>query len=125
MADISKTSPLERASVQSAHQVIKPHIHLTPVLTSKTLSALASSPQSAKALVGTPFEGRTPAHPKINFFFKCENLQRAGAFKARGAFHALLQLSDEERSRGVVTTSSGMIAILIDFPQIFIVAFQR
>lgn len=125
MADISKTLPLQRSSVQSAHQVIKPHIHLTPVLTSKTLSALASSPQSVKALVGTPFEGRAPAHPKISFFFKCENLQRAGAFKARGAFHALMRLSDEERSRGVVTTSSGMIAILIDFPRIFIMAFQR
>jgi threo-3-hydroxy-L-aspartate ammonia-lyase len=40
-------------------------------------------------------------------FFKCENLQRAGAFKFRGAYNALAQLSDEERSRGVITYSSG------------------
>lgn len=118
MADISKTLPLERASVQSAHELIKPYVHLTPVLTSTTLSALASTPRSAKALIGTPYEGRTPAHPKINLFFKCENFQRVGAFKARGAFHALMRLSDEERSRGVVTTSSGMIAILIYYPPI-------
>lgn len=113
MADISKTLPLQRASVQSAHELIRSYVHLTPVLTSTTLSALASAPQSAEALVGTPYEGRTPAHPKINLFFKCENFQRIGAFKARGAFHALLRLSDEERSRGVVTTSSGMNAIPI------------
>lgn len=119
MADISKTLPLQKASVKSAHELIKPHIHLTPVLTSTTLSALASAPQSAEALIGTPYEGRTPAHPTIKIFFKCENLQRVGAFKARGAFHALMRLSDEERSKGVVTTSSGMIAILIFCPPIY------
>lgn len=112
MADISKTAPLQRTSVQSAHKMIKPHIHLTPVLTSTTLSTLASTPQSPEALDGTPFEGRTPAHPKINLFFKCENLQRTGAFKVRGAFHAMMRLNDEERSRGVVTASSGMTTIL-------------
>lgn len=112
MADIEKTLPLERSSVQAAHELIKPHIHLTPVLTSATLSTLASTPQTPEALVGTPYEGRTPANPRVNFFFKCENYQRIGAFKARGAFHALMRLSDEERARGVVTTSSGGIAIL-------------
>ena len=40
-------------------------------------------------------------------FFKCENFQKAGAFKFRGATNAILQLSDEERKRGVVTHSSG------------------
>jgi hypothetical protein len=49
----------------------------------------------------------------MNLFFKCENFQRVGAFKARGAFHAVLRLSDEERARGVVTTSSGMTIYLI------------
>lgn len=107
MADIAKTLPLERASVQSAHELIKPHIHLTPVTTSTTLSTLASTPQSPKALAGTPYAGKIPAKPRINFFFKCENYQRIGAFKARGAFHALMRLTEEERARGVVTTSSG------------------
>ncbi len=102
------SSFLQRSFVQSAHELIKPHIHLTPVLTCTTLSTLASTPQSAAVLIGTPFEGRTPAHPRMNLFFKCENFQRVGAFKARGAFHAVLRLSDEERARGVVTTSSGM-----------------
>jgi threonine dehydratase len=43
----------------------------------------------------------------ISLFFKCENLQRAGAFKARGAFNKLLSLKESERSRGVVAFSSG------------------
>jgi len=107
MAALDQTLPLKRASVQSAHERIKDHIHLTPVLTSTTLSNLASTPQTPEALIGTPWEGHRPAHPKINFFFKCENFQRIGAFKIRGAFHALSRLSKEELARGVVTHSSG------------------
>ena len=101
--------PLTRASVQSAHEIIKPHIHETPVLTNRTLNALASTPQSPSDLIGTPWEGQRPARPKINFFFKCENFQRVGAFKVRGAFHALGRLSKEELKKGVVTHSSGTI----------------
>lgn len=107
MADLSRTLPLERSSVQSAHERIKEHIQLTPVLTSTILSNLASTPQKPEALVGTPFEGQIPAHPRIHFFFKCENYQRIGAFKIRGAFHALSRLSPEELAKGVVTHSSG------------------
>lgn len=107
MADLSRTLPLERSSVQSAHKRIKEHIHLTPVLTSTTLSILASTPQIPETLIGTPFEGQRPAHPRINFFFKCENYQRTGAFKVRGAFHALSRLSNAELAKGVVTHSSG------------------
>lgn len=107
MADLSMTLPLERSSVQSAHERIKQHIKLTPVLTCTTLSNLASTPQTPEALVGTPFEGQRSAHPRINFFFKCENYQRNGAFKIRGAFHALSRLSQEELAKGVVTHSSG------------------
>jgi len=105
---VEQILPLQRSSVQSAHKLINPHIHLTPVLTSTTLSALASAPQTPEALVGTPFEGQIPARPRINFFFKCENYQRIGAFKSRGAFHALSRLSKEELSKGVVTHSSGI-----------------
>ena len=107
MAHLSGTLPLKRSSVQSAHERIKDHIHLTPVLTSTTLSNLASTPQTSEALIGTAFEGQRPAHPRIHFFFKCENYQRIGAFKIRGAFHALSQLSKDELARGVVTHSSG------------------
>lgn len=107
MAHLSKTLPLNRSSVQSAHERIKEHIKFTPVLTSTTLSNLASTPQAQEALNGTPFEGQRPAHPRIKFFFKCENYQRIGAFKIRGAFHALSRLSEDELARGVVTHSSG------------------
>lgn len=107
MTDPKPSLPLERSSVHTAHELIKKYIHRTPVLTSKTLSDLASAPQSPEALIGTPFEGQGPAKPKINFFFKCENYQRIGAFKSRGAFHALARLSKDELSRGVVTHSSG------------------
>ena len=107
MEEILKRLPLERSSVQTARTRIQEHIHVTPVMTSKTISDLASTPQSEEALVGTPFEGQTPACPKIQVFFKCENYQRIGAFKSRGAFHALSHLSGEQLSRGVVTHSSG------------------
>lgn len=83
------------------------YIHETPVLTCSTLNRLASAPQSPDDLVNTAFEGDIPARPRINFFFKCENFQHIGAFKARGAFHALARLSDEELRMGVVTHSSG------------------
>lgn len=108
MADRSKTLPLTRESVKSAHSLIEPYIHRTAVLTSTTLSNLSSTPQTPESLVGTPFEGQEPARPKINLFFKCENYQRIGAFKSRGAFHALSRLGDKEVQKGVVTHSSGM-----------------
>ncbi|KAI1933358.1 hypothetical protein LOZ66_006485 [Ophidiomyces ophidiicola] len=109
MAD---SRPLSRASIEAAYALVQPRVHITPVLTSRTLNNIASTPQSAESLAGSPFEGRPPARPKINLFFKCENFQKIGAFKARGAFHAVLRLCeslgvDAVRARGVVTHSSG------------------
>ncbi|KAJ5234093.1 uncharacterized protein N7469_005859 [Penicillium citrinum] len=112
------TSPAEQAqsltpaAIEAAYGLIQPYVHRTPLLTCKTLDSIASTPQSPESLVGTPFEGQTPARPKFRLFFKCENLQRIGAFKARGAFHALLRLIEERgeeevRRRGVITHSSG------------------
>ena len=77
---------------------------------------IASTPQTPESLIGTPYEGQEAARPKFRFFFKCENYQRIGAFKARGAFHALLRLieelgEDEVRRRGVITHSSGTMTI--------------
>lgn len=76
---------LTLADVQAAHARIKDHVHRTPVLTSRTLNEKAGA----------------------QLFFKCENLQKAGAFKARGATNAVALLSDEEAKLGVVTHSSG------------------
>src|SRR5207248_6286538 len=73
------------ADIAAAHERIKGAAHRTPVLTSV----------SADALVGA------------RVFFKCENLQRMGAFKFRGAYNALSQLRPEERKRGVLAFSSG------------------
>ena len=73
------------ADVAAAAERIAPHVHRTPVLTSRSVD------QRVGATV----------------FFKCENLQRAGAFKTRGAFNTLLQLSPAERKRGVLAYSSG------------------
>lgn len=70
------------------HQRIKPFIHKTPVLTSQLLDEIAG----------------------CNVFFKCENFQKMGAFKMRGAANAILSLTDEERLNGVVTHSSGNFA---------------
>ncbi|PMD44182.1 tryptophan synthase beta subunit-like PLP-dependent enzyme [Hyaloscypha variabilis F] len=114
MADPTKSPPLTRDSVIAAHALIKQYIHYTPVLTNATLTELASTPQSASALANTQWAGQEPAKPKIRLWFKCENLQKVGAFKVRGAFHALTRLVAEEgweagggRGRGVVTHSSG------------------
>ncbi|KAK4033629.1 hypothetical protein C8A01DRAFT_19443 [Parachaetomium inaequale] len=114
MADPSTAPPLTRASVQAAHKLIEPYIHKTPVLTNSTLDRLASTPRADAELEGTEWAGRTPAKPVLRFWFKCENFQKSGAFKARGAFHAIERLKQEPgwaegggRERGVVTHSSG------------------
>lgn len=74
--------------VQSAVKRIKPYVHNTPVLTSSTIDRMTNA----------------------TVFFKCENFQRMGAFKIRGATNAILQLTAEERARGVITHSSGNFA---------------
>jgi len=71
--------------VARAHERIKPQAKRTPVLTSATVDALTGA----------------------SVFFKCENFQRMGAFKFRGAYNALSQLSPDERRRGVIAFSSG------------------
>jgi threonine dehydratase len=105
MADISTTLPLEAASVAKAFEKIREHVHRTPLLTNQTIDKIASSSRT-----------NDPA-PGLNLFFKCENYQRIGAFKARGAFHAVTHLIEEMgletvRRRGVVTHSSGMFALV-------------
>ncbi len=111
--------PLTRTSVQEARALIKPHIHLTPLLTCSTLNRIASTPRSPDSLSNTPWAGRSPANPTLRFHFKCENLQKIGAFKARGAFHAVERLQNDPewvssggREKGVVTHSSGMFTSL-------------
>ncbi|KAK3402877.1 pyridoxal-phosphate dependent enzyme-domain-containing protein [Sordaria brevicollis] len=93
MADTNTCPPLTRASVLAAHALIKSYIHETPVLTNTTLDTLASTPRTAAELKGTEWDlevtGKQPARPKIRFWFKCENYQRIGAFKARGLFMLL------------------------------------
>ncbi|KAI0838719.1 tryptophan synthase beta subunit-like PLP-dependent enzyme [Hypoxylon sp. FL0890] len=108
MADPSTSPPLTRASVIAARELIKPFVHVTPVITSSSLSALASEPNPSS-------EGESrKAKPKLRLWFKCENFQKVGAFKARGAFHAIERLKKEPgwlagggAERGVVTHSSG------------------
>ena len=133
MADPSTSAPLTRASVAAAHDLVRPHVHRTPTVRKATLSALASRRRDAAELAGTTWEfelageagteagtgtgtrkRRTPANPRIRLWLKCENFQRVGAFKVRGAFHALERLAREPgwaegggRERGVVTHSSG------------------
>lgn len=113
MADISTCPPLTRQSVQTAHKRIEPYIHRTPTVTCETLNTIASTAQCERK-DGQPDTIRSDgkAKPKVRLFFKCENQQRIGAFKARGAFHALGRLIEEQglenvRKRGVVTHSSG------------------
>ncbi|KAI6354563.1 hypothetical protein MCOR25_008547 [Pyricularia grisea] len=116
MADPATSPPLERASIFAAHELIKPYVHRTPVLTNATLTALASTPRTAEDLRATRWADRAdrPARPVLRLWFKCENFQRIGAFKPRGAFHAVERLKlipgwleGQGRTNGVVTASSG------------------
>ncbi|KAK8015294.1 tryptophan synthase beta subunit-like PLP-dependent enzyme [Apiospora arundinis] len=105
MADPATSPPLTRASVQAARALIAPYVHHTPTLTNRTLTRLASTPRTREELRRYPEWERVenPASPKLRLWFKCENLQRVGAFKVRGAFHALGRLLGEEgfeRGRG-------------------------
>src|ERR671919_465102 len=71
--------------IREAAERVRPFVHRTPVITSRMFDEAA---------------GR-------RVFFKCENFQRAGAFKMRGATNKIQSLTDEERGRGVVAYSSG------------------
>ncbi|TNE69710.1 MAG: pyridoxal-phosphate dependent enzyme [Bacteroidetes bacterium] len=79
---------MEKSQLLDCYTKIRPYIHRTPVMTSRLLNEMAGA----------------------DLYFKCENLQRMGAFKMRGAIHAVLNLSPEQQSRGVVTHSSGNFA---------------
>ena len=76
---------LTSQTIRSAHARIKPYIHRTPVFSCKNLDDITGG----------------------KLFFKCENFQKVGAFKMRGAANAVLQLTPEELERGVATHSSG------------------
>lgn len=79
--------------VLAAHARIAPHIHRTPVLTSSFLNELTGA----------------------ELFFKCENFQKAGAFKVRGASNAVFGLRDDQLERGVATHSSGNHALSLSY----------
>src|SRR5260221_1222268 len=72
-------------TIEAAHERIASRIHRTPVLTSATIDALCGA----------------------DIFFKCENLQKTGSFKIRGATNTVFALTDEEATSGIITPSSG------------------
>jgi len=79
---------MQKQELLDCHTRIKPFIHRTPVLSSRLINEIVGA----------------------EVFFKCENFQRGGAYKMRGATNAILQLTNEERSKGVATHSSGNFA---------------
>lgn len=80
-------NPFKENLIQS-HQRIKPYIHNTAIISSKLINEIVGA----------------------DLYFKCENLQKMGAFKMRGAVNAILQLSDLQKKKGVITHSSGNFA---------------
>ena len=76
---------IELSEIRKARSRIKPFIHRTPVLTSLSLNKMIDS----------------------ELYFKCENFQKSGSFKIRGAANTVLQLNSQELEKGVVTASSG------------------
>ncbi|WP_353778500.1 pyridoxal-phosphate dependent enzyme [Winogradskyella sp. 3972H.M.0a.05] len=79
---------MKKDIIKNCSDRISKYIHKTPVLTSSAINNIA----------------------KAEVFFKCENFQRAGSYKIRGATNAILQLADEQKFKGVVTHSSGNFA---------------
>ena len=77
--------PVAYADIEAAAQRLEGFAHRTPVLTSTTVNRLVDA----------------------EVFFKCENFQRTGSFKFRGAYNALSQLSEAQKQAGVITYSSG------------------
>jgi threonine dehydratase len=82
---MTDTAQLQYSDIEQAAARIKGAAHRTPVLTSRTANAMAGA----------------------ELFFKCENLQRMGAFKFRGAYNAIARFSDAQKKAGVLTYSSG------------------
>jgi threonine dehydratase len=82
---MTRVSQVTYEDVAAAHERVRPYVVKTPVLSSQAIDARVEA----------------------KVFFKCENLQNMGAFKSRGAFNALSQLSAEEKKRGVLAFSSG------------------
>jgi threonine dehydratase len=85
MAEKNLFPMITKENIAEAHERIKPFIHRTPILTNETIDAMAG----------------------CSIFFKCENFQKIGAFKARGAMNAALQLPPEQRAKGIAAHSSG------------------
>ena len=77
-----------RQEVNAAYERVRPYVHRTPVLSSTLLNEIAET----------------------ELYFKCENFQKMGAFKMRGAINAISQLTDQQKVKGVVTHSSGNFA---------------
>ena len=73
------------SDIESAHQIVQKYAHRTPVLTSSSINKIVGS----------------------ELFFKCENFQKVGAFKFRGACNAVFSLSEKDARKGVATHSSG------------------
>ena len=76
---------ITREAIEHAEKIIKPYIHRTPVLTNKSINELTG----------------------IDFYFKCENFQKIGAFKIRGGMNATLSLNPAQLKNGIATHSSG------------------
>ncbi|WP_050928981.1 beta-hydroxyaspartate dehydratase BhcB [Aestuariivita boseongensis] len=93
MKDMTPSTIPTFQDMLDAHERIKPFIHCTPVLTSSYFNDLVGA----------------------ELFFKCENFQKAGAFKVRGASNAVFGLSDEMAERGVATHSSGNHALSLSY----------
>jgi threonine dehydratase len=79
---------MNKSDLLNCHDRIKPFIHNTPILKSTQINKMAGA----------------------DLYFKCDNFQKMGAFKMRGAANAILQLTENQKKRGVVTHSSGNFA---------------
>ncbi len=88
MSNTSEILSIKKEELLDCQSLIKPYVHRTPVMSSRLINTMTGA----------------------QIFFKCENFQRMGAYKMRGATHAILKIPEEKRIDGVVTHSSGNFA---------------
>lgn len=101
---------LEIDNVRNAAANIKSRVQRTPICTSSRISKIATKARTS---------GFKDGNLNINFVFKYENMQTTGSFKFRGATNFMLNLSDDELRRGIVTYSTGMTLCETCDPKMF------
>ncbi|KAH6618446.1 serine racemase [Boeremia exigua] len=95
---------IEIRAIRKAHSVIREQTYRTPI---------HKCPEVSQEVQDAVFDTHDASVPKLELYFKCENLQKAGSFKFRGSYHFLSQLTEKELRAGIISYSTGNHAIAL------------